>query len=79
MSTGCFFTALLIKQNKCIEKNALKNCSETKICFFYDIHLLCFISNAAKNQPVDIFENFEGVAQALLDFSHKNQDPCCLD
>ena len=26
------------------------------------LHLFCFISNAAKKQPVDIFENFEGVA-----------------
>ena len=27
-----------------------------------EIHLFCFISNAVKNQPVDLFENFEGVA-----------------
>ena len=26
------------------------------------LHLLCFISNAVKNQPVDQFQNFEGVA-----------------
>ena len=26
------------------------------------LHLFCFISNAVKKQPVDIFENFEGVA-----------------
>ena len=35
----------------------------------------CFINNAVKNQPVDIFENFEGVALTLVIFSAKNKDP----
>ena len=25
-------------------------------------HLLCFISNAVKKRPVELYENFEGVA-----------------
>ena len=28
----------------------------------FGLHLFCFISNAVKKQPVDIFENFVGVA-----------------
>ena len=39
------------------------------------VHLFCFISNAVKNQPVDLFEDFQGVAQALLNFWAKNKDP----
>ena len=37
--------------------------------------LLCFISNAVKKLPVDIFEIFGGVAQALLNFSAKIKYP----
>ena len=29
---------------------------------YNSVHLLCFISNAVKNRPVDEFQNFEGVA-----------------
>ena len=41
----------------------------------FGLHLFCFISNAVKKQPIDKFGNFEGVAQALLNFLAKNKDP----
>ena len=46
-----------------------------KSCPTIHIHLLCFISNAVKKRPVEIFQKIEGVAQALLNFSAKISDP----
>jgi len=42
--------------------NVLMTRISNKMPLVFGIHVFCFISDTVKKQPVDTFENFEGVS-----------------